>query len=228
MNENKIPRPPVVAGAGRGTPENVNFAMLIDIIDILIKRIEKRLPPKRSGYPHAVFVLFQACVQLFGTSATVTSEIINEACRKEGKSFHSFRKLRFTNKKRRRYFPDQPALSRCLKKLSALGLTETFWNEVNFSHLLLLKRLGIIKADINLIADYKKTALSQEHCGPLLLRHQGWKDRAQDLGIFRVIRRVTPSRLCFQDRQAPRQTSHLLGGNPAIAIEWISYQARAP
>ncbi|MHA1699830.1 MAG: hypothetical protein ACTSWN_13390 [Promethearchaeota archaeon] len=126
--------------------------------------------------------------------------------------------LSFTHKKRR-YFPDQPALSRCLKKLSTLGLTETFWNEFNFCYLLLLKRLGVIKADINHVADYKET-VCLKNIRTLLLRHQGTKGRARDIGIFRDIRWVAPSRLCFQDRQAPRQ-AHLLDGHPSITSEWL-------
>jgi len=53
-----------------------------------------------------------------------------------------------------------------LKKLSALGLTETFWNEVNFSHLLMLKNLGIVSPDINLIADYKETSCPRDKNDP--------------------------------------------------------------
>ncbi|NMC08205.1 MAG: transposase [Candidatus Lokiarchaeota archaeon] len=36
-------------------------------------------------------------------------------------------------------------------------MAEAFWNEVNFTHLLLLKDLGVVHADIKLIADYKET-----------------------------------------------------------------------
>ena len=158
MTNKNITRPPDAAGIGRANPVNVNVSLLINIMETLLPRMEKRLPKKRSGYPHGVFVLYQACVQLLGTSAKVTGEVINEACRVKGMSFHSFKVRSFSNKKRRRFFPDQPSLSRCLKRLSRLGLTETFWNEVNFSHLLMLKDLGIVSPDINLIADYKETS----------------------------------------------------------------------
>ncbi|MFX0101570.1 MAG: transposase [Candidatus Hodarchaeota archaeon] len=166
MQNKTTPRPPVAAGIGRGNPVNVNVALLLDVMEILLPGIESRLPSKRSGYSYGVFVLFQACVQLLGTSAKVTGEIINEMCKIKGKSFHSFETTCFSNKKHRRFFPDQPSLSRCLKNLSKLGLTEIFWNEVNFSHLLLLKDLGIAGPDINLIADYKEASCPKDKDDP--------------------------------------------------------------
>jgi len=166
MTSKTIPRPPVITGVGRGNPVNVNVTLLLDVMETLLPKIEKRLPSKRSGYSHGVFVLFQACVQLLGTSAKITGEIINEMCKIKKKSFHSFEVRLFSNRKQRRFFPDQPSLSRCLKKLSALGLTETFWNEVNFSHLLMLKNLGIVSPDINLIADYKETSCPRDKNDP--------------------------------------------------------------
>jgi hypothetical protein len=83
-----------------------------------------------------------------------------------GKPFQNYRVELFLNKKRRRFFPDQPSLSRCLKRLSNLGLVEAFWNEVNFAHLLLLKQIRLVRADINLIADYKETTCPKDGDDP--------------------------------------------------------------
>ncbi|MHA1890578.1 MAG: hypothetical protein ACTSYS_06290, partial [Promethearchaeota archaeon] len=147
MTSKTIPRPPFITGIGRGNPVNVNVMLLLDVMETLLPKIEKRLPNKRCGYSHGMLVLFQACLQLLGISAKITGEIINETCKIKGKSFHSFEVRLFSNRKQRRFFPDQPSVSRCLKKLSASGLTETFWNEVNFSHLSMLKDLGIVSPD---------------------------------------------------------------------------------
>ncbi|MHA1792729.1 MAG: hypothetical protein ACTSVI_08800 [Promethearchaeota archaeon] len=166
MASKTIPRPPFITDIGRDNPINVNVTLLLDVIETLLPKIEKRLPNKRNGYSHGVFVLFQACVQLLGTSAKITGESINETCGIKGKSFHTFETRLFSNRKQRRFFPDPPSLSRCLKKLSALGLNETFWNDVNFSHLLMLKNLGIVSPDINLIADYKETSCPRDRNDP--------------------------------------------------------------
>ena len=124
------------------------------------------LPRKHSGYPYEVFVLLQACIQLAGGAVNGTIDRLNQSCKDIGKSFQSYRTLLFSNKKRRRFFPDQPSLSRCLKRLSSLGLAEAFWNEVNFTHLLLLKKLGLVRADINMIADYKETRCPKDKEDP--------------------------------------------------------------
>ena len=69
-------------------------------------------------------------------------------------SFQGFNKRTFSNHKNRRFFPDQPGLSRCLTELANKKLTEKFWNSVLLSHFLLLRELKIIRSDITLIADY--------------------------------------------------------------------------
>lgn len=135
-------------------------------MDRIKPRIEKILPQKRSGYPYVVFVILQACIQLAGGSVKATIARLESLCKLRDQSFQSFRTAVFSNRKRRRFFPDQPSLSRCLHTLARLGLIEKFWNEVNFAHLLLLKDLGIAGADINLIADYKETRCPKDKDDP--------------------------------------------------------------
>ncbi len=154
MSNNITPRPPVAAGCGRVNPQDLDLARILDLLDVIKPRVEQLLPRKHSGYPYFVFVLLQSCIQLTGGSVKATIERLNQSCINNGNSFQKYRVALFSNKKRRRFIPDQPSLSRCLKRLSLLGMVEVFWNEVNFAHLLLLKQLGLVHADINLIADY--------------------------------------------------------------------------
>lgn len=162
MSNNITPRPPVAAGCGRVNPQDLDLARILDLLDVIKPRVENLLPRKHSGYPYVVFVLLQACIQLAGGAVKATIERLNQSCRSMGKSFQAYRAELFSNKKRRRFFPDQPSLSRCLRRLSTLGLVEVFWNEVNFAHLLLLKQHGLVRPDINLIADYKETSCPKD------------------------------------------------------------------
>ena len=135
-------------------------------MDRIKLRIEKILPRKRSGYPYVVFVVLQACIQLAGGSVNATIARLESLCKSRNEPFQSFRTAVFSNRKQRRYFPDQPSLSRCLRTLAKFGLIEKFWNEVNFAHLLLLRDLGIVGTDINLIADYKETRCPKDKADP--------------------------------------------------------------
>ncbi|MHA1845800.1 MAG: hypothetical protein ACTSWE_16235, partial [Promethearchaeota archaeon] len=95
-------------------------------------------------------------MQLLQRSPEKTGEWLNEACKQAGHSFHKHETKEFSNGKQRCYFPDQPALSRCLKQMDVLDCTEAFWNYVLFAHLVLLLRLKLITSDVILIADYKE------------------------------------------------------------------------
>ena len=101
-------------------------------------------------------MVYQAFVQLLQHSPEKTGEWLNDACKQVGHSFQDHETESFSNGKQRRYFPDQPALSRCLKQLEALECTEAFWNRVLFAHLLLLQRMEIVRPEVVLIADYKE------------------------------------------------------------------------
>lgn len=148
--------PPVSAGLGKINPQCINLQLFLDVMEIVRSAKGTKLPEKRSGYPYEVFVVYQAFVQLLQRSPEKTGEWLNEACKQAGRSFQNHETEAFSNGKQRRYFPDQPALSRCLKRLEALERTEAFWNQVLLAHLLLLRRAGIVRPDVFLIADYKE------------------------------------------------------------------------
>lgn len=158
--------PPVGAGWGKINPQCINLQLFLDVMEIVRSATECLLPKKRSGYPYEVFVVYQAFVQLLQRSPEKTSEWLNQACKKAGRSFQNHEKELFSNGKQRRYFPDQPALSRCLKQLESLECTEAFWNQVLLAHLLLLQRTGIIRSEIILIVDYKEEPCRKDETNP--------------------------------------------------------------
>lgn len=151
--------PPVAAGLGQINPQWVNLQLLLDVADLVKPLLVGLLPEKHSGYVPNVFVLFQACVELGQQSPEHMAEWLNKACKDRDFSFQSFHIKTFSNGKERRYFPDQPALSRYLQNVTASGKTEEFWNAVNLAHFLLLNKLDLVKKDLKLIAD-----VHDEHC----------------------------------------------------------------
>jgi hypothetical protein len=139
----------------RGTSSWLCPRLLKDL-EAIIAPLTSHFPPKRSGYPHAVFALFQYCIQVAQISPQKVAKWMNDTCFKDEITFQNVQKTEFSNKKKRRYFPDQSALSRYLKNLLKKGNIEEFWNLVNFAHLLYLKKINIIDSTVTLIADYTK------------------------------------------------------------------------
>lgn len=158
--------PPVGAGWGKINPQCINIQLFLDVMEIVRSATERELPEKRSGYPYEVFVVYQAFVQLLQRSPEKTGEWLNQACKQAGHSFQNHEIELFSYGKQRRYFPDQPALSRCLKELESLECTEAFWNQVLLAHLLLLQRTGIMRPEVALIADYKEEPCKKDENDP--------------------------------------------------------------
>lgn len=144
---------PVAPGCEQFSPQWINLQLLLDVAKIIKPIVENMLPAKRSGYAPEVFVLFRACVELSQCSPTITAGWLNKKCKDAEHPFQSFETESFSNNKQRRYFPDQPALSRYTTELTEHNKTEEFWNAVLFAHFLLLNKLGFIKGSLKLIAD---------------------------------------------------------------------------
>jgi hypothetical protein len=159
MNTYVEGNPSVPADIGQINPKNINPLLLKEVLDFIEPIVSRYLPGKRSGYSYSVFVLYQTYVQLSQISPKNAGKCVNNACKDIDLYFQTFEITEFSNKKQRRCFPDQPALSRCLKELDTLKSTELFWNMVNFAHLLLLKKLNLIHEELMLIADY-----TEENC----------------------------------------------------------------
>jgi hypothetical protein len=159
-------RPPVAAGLGQINPEWLNLQLLLEVADLVKPILETSMPAKHSGYTAEVFVLFQACVELGQQSPEIMAEWLNAACKEKGYSFQSFHTTNFSNDKERRYFPDQPALSRFLKRVEGLGITEAFWNIVHLAHFLMLHKLGFVKENLKLIADVHNEPCKKDKTDP--------------------------------------------------------------
>ena len=158
--------PSVPADIGQITPKLINIRLLKDILKILEPIVLQELPLKRSGYSYAVYVLYQSVIQITGLSPNNVGKLMNHACKEANISFHEFYKKKFSNHKKRRFFPDQPGLSRCLTELANENHTERFWNSVLLSHFLLLKELKIIPKNITLIADYTSESCRKDKDDP--------------------------------------------------------------
>ena len=178
--------PPDAPGIGQINPQSINIHLLLDVLEIIEPLVEIILPRKRSGYSYGVFALYQAFVQLLQCSPEITGERLNEACKNASISFQKRWIEEFSNGKRRRYFPDQPALSRCMQQVEALGCTESFWNQVLFAHLLLLRQLGIINSDVKLIADYTEEKCKKDKDDPYCFGTKEGKTKHKTL-TFSVI-----------------------------------------
>ncbi len=112
--------------------------------------------------------------------------MINKSCIEKNVSFQKFSKYKFSNSKIRRRFPDQPAFSRYLTYLSRTTMTETFWNSVQFAHLLILKHQKLISSDITLIADYTKESCRKNKEVPYCFGSKEGKTHHKTL-IFSII-----------------------------------------
>jgi len=166
MTPNLQESPSVAAEIGQITPEMINPQLLLDIVKMIEPVISEKIPQKRSGFSYSVFAIFMCCIQILRLSPLHTAEKIHTKCLEQNVSFQSYSAANFSNKKQRRYFPDQPSLSRCLKKLSEMELIEDFWNSVLLAHFLVLKSLKIISTDLKLIADYTDTPCKKDKQDP--------------------------------------------------------------
>nr|MDO8115943.1 hypothetical protein [Candidatus Sigynarchaeota archaeon] len=178
--------PPVAAGLGQINPAWINLQLLLDVADLVKPLIIGLLPAKRSGYTSDVFVLFQACVELGQQSPEHMAEWMNKACKEKNYSFQTFHAKTFSNGKNRRYFPDQPALSRHLKEVTAAGKTEEFWNIVHLAHFLLLRKLDIVKENLKLIADVHNEPCKKDKTDPYCFGQKEGKTVHKTL-VFSVI-----------------------------------------
>jgi hypothetical protein len=166
MHTNIPSSPSVPADIGQITPEMINPQLLLDIADLIDPVISRNLPQKRSGFSYTVYIIFVCCIQLFQLSPRHTARIMHKQCAEHSLSFQRYQTVHFSNGKLRRFFPDQPSLSRCLMKLSEMDLIQSFWNYVLFAHLLILKSLNLLTNDLKLIADYTDTSCKKDKQDP--------------------------------------------------------------
>ena len=166
MQYNIIGNPSVPADIGQISPLIINPRLLKDISKIIEPIVETALPKKRSGFSNSTFIIFRVCIQILLLSPFKTAKKMEHECKDKNISFQEYETFRFSNNKERRFFPDQPSLSRHLKRLDTLGCTEEFWNLVLLTHLLYLKEIKLLQKDVKLIADYTETTCKKSPSDP--------------------------------------------------------------
>ena len=156
----------VAADLTQMTPYWLNAELLLDILNIMKPTVKQQLPMKRSGFPYEIHILYQACVEMSQLPPKYVGNWINKSCHKSKISFQKYNSKKFSNGKERRYFPDQPALSRAIKDLKDTTSVEDFWNLVLLAHLLTLKKMKIFGSSISLLADYTNTPCKKNKGDP--------------------------------------------------------------
>lgn len=186
MSTNLHGGPSVSADFGLINPDHINSRLLIDISKIIEPVISLSLPPKRSGFSNAAFIIFQVCILLLTLSPRKTAEWLEQKCKMENVSFQNFKLLNFANKKKRRFFPDQPSLSRYLKRLDDLGCMEAFWNLVLLAHLLYLRGANLVRTNLKLIGDYTEEPCKKNKEDPYCFGKKDGKTKHKTL-TFSII-----------------------------------------
>jgi len=186
MPNNLIGNPSVPADIGQINPDHINPRLLKDITEIINPIISTTLPQKRSGFSNAVFIIFQVCIQLMTLSPHKTANWMEHKCQEKYISFQHFQTLEFRNQKKRRFFPDQPSLSRYLKRLDELGCMEEFWNLVLLAHALYLKGINMLGKNIKLIADYTEEPCKKKKDDPYCFGKKDGKTKHKTL-TFSII-----------------------------------------
>ncbi|WP_457559069.1 hypothetical protein [Candidatus Harpocratesius sp.] len=102
-------------------------------------------------------------------------------CQEKNICFQRYQTLEFANKKKRRFFPDQPSLSRYLKGLDNSRYMEEFWNLVLFAHALYLKGINMLEKNIKLIADYTDEACKKNKDDPYCFGKKDGKTKYKTL-----------------------------------------------
>ena len=102
--------PSVGADIGQINPDRINARLLKDITEIIDPIISSTLPQKRSGFSNAVFIIFQVCILLLTISPNKTANWMEHKCHEKNMCFQRYKTLEFINKKKHRFFLDQPSL----------------------------------------------------------------------------------------------------------------------
>lgn len=154
MNNNLTKLIPVCSELERNAPNNVNHAMLLDLVDQILQDARSILPDKRSGYSFNALLYAHLYCHTTQLSLQKGTDTLAKLWKGRERHFQRFRKRIFTNAKRRRSIPDEPTLSRFLKRINESGVSEDYTNLLLWSQVLLAEKEGQITKDIMLIADY--------------------------------------------------------------------------
>ena len=137
-------------------PNEVNHALLLEVVDRIMVVLQVVLPPKHCGFTcdgYLYVALYQDLTQL---AFKKFCPALESACSKAGIYFQKVGVKTFANGKHRRAVPGQPDMSRFLAALAELGIAEEFSNALLLGTFLYAKALGLVNGDLTLIADYVK------------------------------------------------------------------------
>lgn len=145
---------PALRKRGKFTPNSINHGLLLEVLDQIIPTIKSTLPEKRSGFQWHSYILVDLYADMTGLSYEKCTADLNKEYSSYASYFQRYNKRRIGNNKVRRAIPDQPSMSRSEKRIASIGLAEDYGNLLLYAVLLYAQKLGFIKDDVTLIADY--------------------------------------------------------------------------
>src|SRR5271157_3554441 len=100
---------PVLQELEKLAPNQINHALLLEVIDQIYADIDNFLPLKRSGYVYQAMLYVMLYGQMSTLSPKKVTNDLNTLWKSNRKAFQRYRKIIFRNNKTRRAIPDQSA-----------------------------------------------------------------------------------------------------------------------
>jgi hypothetical protein len=144
------------------SPNKVNHASLLEIVDLIMPDLKKLLPIKRSGFFYETLFYARLYDELTTLSPEKAFDILEAMWKKYAHNFQRFRKTVFSNGKHRHAMPDEGAVSRFFKKLALSPNFEEINNVMLWAQFLYVQKQGWLAEDLTLIADYVEEACKKD------------------------------------------------------------------
>ncbi len=157
---------PALAKLAKFAPSQVNQSLLLEVTMEALPDLEAILPPKRSGFEYDAYLYVALYQDLTQLSFKKFCPALNKAWVKAGYLFQGSRVLVFTNGKHRRAIPGQPDMSRFLASIGVADISEQFSNALLLGVFLYAQKLGLIRDDLTLIADYVLEPCQKDKADP--------------------------------------------------------------
>lgn len=135
-------------------PNDINHAMLLEVINQIFSEMENILPQKHSGYFYETLFYVQLYCTLAATSLKNATKDLDTLWKGHQKLFQHFQIKQFVNGKQRRAIPDQPTMSRFESMINEAGLAEKLGNCMLLGQCLYYIRNHPQNEDATLIADF--------------------------------------------------------------------------
>jgi hypothetical protein len=157
---------PALAKLARFAPSQLNQSLLLEVTREVLPGLEPVLPPKRSGFEYEAYLYVALYQDLTQLSFRKFCPALNKAWVKAGYLFQESHVQLFANGKHRRAIPGQPDMSRFLAALGAADISEQFSNALLLGVFLYAQKLGLIRDDLTLIADYVLEPCQKDKADP--------------------------------------------------------------